>query len=115
MNYYIKHLLIIAEGKFAPTMQRLAHSQDAQVLYHPVTVLLSDLMWGRVACRSFRRNTAWFLFTLVVFIVGHSVLQLHVTFNNKAQRGNQRYVVFGCRMVIFVMSMPGFIYQHFSP
>ena len=72
-----------------------------------------DIVWGREVSRSFLKKKAWFLFTLVVFTVGQSILQ-HVISNNKTQRDNQRYAVFSCRIFIYVMGMPGFIYKLFN-
>ena len=80
VNYFIKSFLITEGRKFAPTLQCFAHPRNPNIVCHPVIVLLSDLVWGRVASRSFLKER--YLFTLMIFIVCQSILQ-HVTSDNK--------------------------------
>merc|ERR1719217_1877276 len=53
VNYYIKYLLIDPEGKFAKNIEWVVKSNDPKLMVHPMLVLLGDVVWSRVAMRSF--------------------------------------------------------------
>jgi hypothetical protein len=74
VNYYLKHLLVDPEGKFAKNLQWVVAAKDPKIVCHPVLVLLSDLVWSRVACRSFLFRKSWFLFTLCLFVTTQSIM-----------------------------------------
>ena len=71
----MKHLLIDTKGNFSPTLQWIAKTNDPVLVCHPILALLSDTVWGRVAQRTSMFRKSWFLFTLVVFIAGQSILK----------------------------------------
>merc|ERR1712151_1063643 len=77
VNYYIKHLLVGPDGKFAKTLEWIVKTKDPRLVCHPVVVLLSDVVWARIASRAFLFRKLWFLFTLVMFIISQSVLENH--------------------------------------
>jgi len=69
-------------------------------------VLLADLVWARVACRSFMVRKSWFIFTLFVFLTSQSVL-------NGIEADNlTRAVTFAFRMFIYLFSMGIMIFSH---
>jgi len=49
VNYYIKHLLVDAEGNFAKATEWLTDNKDPKIVCHPVIALMTDLVWTRVA------------------------------------------------------------------
>ena len=53
MNYYVKHLLINEEGKFSKTIFWITATRDPKLVCHPVIVLVADIVWTKVAYRSF--------------------------------------------------------------
>ena len=74
MNYYIKHLLVDAEGNFAKATEWLTDNNDPKIVCHPVIALMTDLMWTRVGVRSFLLGKAWFMITLSLFLCSQSIL-----------------------------------------
>ena len=49
--------------------------RDPKVVCHPCIALVTDLVWPKLARKSFLLNKLVFLFTLVVFIVSQSILK----------------------------------------
>jgi len=109
VNIYLKHLLCDPEGKFAKTLEWIIKAKDPKIVCHPVLVLLADLVWSRVACRSFLLRKSWFMLTLVVFITCQSILQ---QLNRGEKPDVERYLVFGLRCFIYVLSLGGMIISH---
>ena len=53
VNYYVKHLLVDEEGNFSKTVSWIANTRDPKLVCHPVIILVADILWTRVAYRSF--------------------------------------------------------------
>merc|ERR1719424_1174374 len=86
-NYYMRHLLIDKQGKFSQTLAWVAKASDPRLVCHPILALLSDTVWAGLAQRAFFFRKSWFLFTLIVFIGGQSILKhLHDGDNTDAER-----------------------------
>jgi len=110
-NFYIRHLLIDAQGKFSPTLSWVAKSNDPRLVCHPIIAYLSDIVWGQVAQRTFLFRKSWFLFTLVVFIAGQSILKhLHDGENTDTER----VMLVSFRAFIYLFSMTELLYTHFT-
>jgi len=107
-NYYFRHLLIDTSGKFSPTLAWIAKTKDARLVCHAIIVLLSDTVWKRLACRAFLFKKSWLLLTLVVYIVGQSILK-HVVLEDAAV---QRGLIFGFRAFIYCFCMTQLIWNH---
>ena len=75
VNYYVKYLLLDLEGGFSPTIGWVTDMKDPKVVCHPCIALVTDLVWTKLARKSFLLNKLVFLFTLVVFIVSQSILK----------------------------------------
>jgi hemoglobin-like flavoprotein len=110
-NYYIRHLLCDAEGKFSPTLAWISKTKDPRLVTHPIIVLLSDTVWSRQASRAFMYRKSWFLLTLIVFIFGQSILK-HL--NEGEATSAERTLVFCFRAFIYTLSMTQLIYIHLS-
>eukprot|EP00927_Polykrikos_kofoidii_P030732 TRINITY_DN2645_c0_g1_i6.p1 TRINITY_DN2645_c0_g1~~TRINITY_DN2645_c0_g1_i6.p1 ORF type:complete len:1095 (-),score=184.74 TRINITY_DN2645_c0_g1_i6:117-3401(-) len=106
VNYYVKHLLIDPEGKFAKTLEWVIKSKDPKIVCHPVLVLISDIVWAKVACRTFLIRKAWFMFTLVVFIVSQSIL------SSVEKEEPERITTFVMRCFIYFFSLGGMLIAH---
>mmetsp|Transcript_56346 Transcript_56346/g.91182 ORF Transcript_56346/g.91182 Transcript_56346/m.91182 type:complete len:1208 (+) Transcript_56346:127-3750(+) len=102
VNFYIKHLVQDADGKFNQALEWLVEAGDPKILCHPVVVLFSDLVWTRLVNMFFLLGKAWFLFTLTLFIVSQSILQ-HL--NEGHQQQETRNAIFGFRCFIYLFSM----------
>merc|ERR1719253_31305 len=110
-NYYMRHLLINADGKFSLTLEWIAKARDPRIVCHPILALLSDTVWGRLAQRTFLFRKSWFLFTLVVFIAGQSILK-HL--NEGENTESERLLVFSFRAFIYTFSMTQLLYTHLT-
>jgi len=114
VNYYIKYFIVDAEGGFSKTTEVMTDNGDPTIVCHPVVSMVTDMIWGRVAFRTFLYGKAWFLFTLVVFVCSQSVLN-HMNATAASHRrlagdGGQnafevRVVIFVCRCFIYLCSM----------
>ena len=110
MNYFIKHLLVdVKSGNFAQTMEWTAKSKDPKVVCHLALVLLADLVWSGVAPMAFFWREAWFLFTLLIFIVSQSLLE---NIGGHHKEFGQRAAIFTCRLFIYNASLMGLLSTH---
>jgi hypothetical protein len=105
VNYYIKHLLVDEEGNFNKTLDWIAHARDPKIVWHPLMVILCDLVWSSVASRRFLYGKSWFLSTLVLFIISQSVMKYVHSVDEKADKLLERSIVFGIRVFIYGFSM----------
>merc|ERR1712194_923381 len=64
VNYYLKHLVVKADGGFSETIEWITDNNDPKIVCHPVMAMVGDLIWGRVANRQFLMGKLWFLLTL---------------------------------------------------
>jgi hypothetical protein len=104
----VKHLVVDSEGNFAKALEWITEAKDPKIVCHPVIVLITDLVWSRVAFRTFLYGKSWFIFTLLVFLTSQSILH-HV---NQGNPVGQRIAIFACRCFIYVFSMGQFLYFH---
>jgi hypothetical protein len=108
VNYYMKHLLIDEEGGFSKNLAWLTAAKDPKLVCHPVIVLVADIVWSRVAYRSFLFGKSWLFFTLLVFITSQSVLE-HL----EGEKGEpERASVFACRCFIYMASLTQLLFTH---
>jgi hypothetical protein len=110
VNYYVKHLLVDEEGQFSKTVSWITATRDPKLVCHPVIVLVADVVWTRVAYRSFLFGKSWFFFALLVFIASQSVLEhLH---DHNDHNLVERSAVLGCRAFIYLLCMMQLLYRH---
>merc|ERR1719217_1589596 len=112
VNYYMKYLLIDPEGKFAKNMEWVVKSNDPKLMVHPMPVLLGDIVWSRVAMRSFIQRKSWFVFTLVMFVISQSILK--GLLEADPEDAGLRYATFAFRLFVYIFSMGQMIFVHFS-
>jgi len=106
VNYYVKHLLVDADGNFTKTLGWVVKAKDPKIVCHPVLVILSDTVWAQVACRTFLLRKVWFSFTLCVFIASQSVL-------SKWRKTEAiRITIFSARCFIYAFSYGGMCVNH---
>eukprot|EP00930_Biecheleria_cincta_P056874 TRINITY_DN428_c0_g1_i3.p1 TRINITY_DN428_c0_g1~~TRINITY_DN428_c0_g1_i3.p1 ORF type:complete len:612 (-),score=120.78 TRINITY_DN428_c0_g1_i3:230-1873(-) len=102
VNYYVKHVIQDGDGKFNKALEWLVDGQDPKIICHPVVVLFSDMVWGRLASRYFFLGRCYFVFTLIVFITSQSILQ-HLNEGHESEA--QQIATFLCRLFIYLGSM----------
>merc|ERR1712151_323047 len=66
VNYYVKHLLVDADGNFSKATEWLTDNGDPKLVCHPVVAMVTDMVWSRVALRTFMFGRTWFSFNLVI-------------------------------------------------
>ena len=108
----MKYLLIDPEGKFAKNMEWVVKSKDPKLMVHPMLVLLGDIVWGRVAMRSFIQRKSWFVFTLIMFVISQSIIKGALEANPEDE--GLRYAILAFRFFIYMFSMCQMIYVHLS-
>eukprot|EP00931_Biecheleriopsis_adriatica_P020756 TRINITY_DN13780_c1_g1_i1.p1 TRINITY_DN13780_c1_g1~~TRINITY_DN13780_c1_g1_i1.p1 ORF type:complete len:1125 (+),score=302.03 TRINITY_DN13780_c1_g1_i1:80-3454(+) len=102
VNYYVKYLVQDMEGQFNQALEWIVDGKDPKIICHPVVVLFSDLIWNHLANRSFLVGRVYFFFTLVVFILGQSILP---ALNGNEESPAERIATFACRCIIYLVSM----------
>merc|ERR1719217_53944 len=112
VNYYLKYLLIDPEGKFAKNMDWVVKSNDPKLMVHPMLVLLGDVVWSRVAMRSFVQRKSWFVLTLIMFILSQSIIK--GALEKDPENEGLRYTIFAFRLFIYIFSMGQMTFMHFS-
>jgi len=109
VNYYVKHLIVDPEGNSSQTLSWIADTTDPKLVCHPVIVLVTDLVWMKVALRSFLWGKSSFLFTVAVFITSQSIL-VHIDAGEHL--AIKRAFIFGCRAFIYLLSMTQLLWMH---
>merc|ERR1719217_775713 len=112
VNYYLKYLLIDPEGRFAKNIEWVVKSNDPRLMVHPMLVLLGDIVWNRVAMRSFIQRKLWFVFTLFVFVMSQSIIK--GLLEADPEDAGLRYAIFAFRLFVYIFSMGTMIFGHFS-
>merc|ERR1719389_1363110 len=103
VNYYLKYLLIDPEGRFAKNMEWVVKSNDPKLMVHPMLVLLGDMVWSRVAMRSFIQRKSWFVFTLFMFVLSQSIIK--GALEADPEDAGLRYATFAFRLFVYIFSM----------
>jgi uncharacterized membrane protein YgcG len=109
VNYYVKHLLMDEDGRFSKTLQWIAATRDPKLVCHPVIVLVADIVWSKVAYRSFLYGKSWTIFMLLILVTSQSIVEhLDVGVNNEPAR----IVVFVCRAVVYMLGLTQLLFGH---
>eukprot|EP00927_Polykrikos_kofoidii_P027811 TRINITY_DN2435_c0_g1_i1.p1 TRINITY_DN2435_c0_g1~~TRINITY_DN2435_c0_g1_i1.p1 ORF type:complete len:1552 (-),score=284.27 TRINITY_DN2435_c0_g1_i1:2242-6897(-) len=108
VNYYIRHLVEDAEGKFSPTLQWLVLAKDPKIIAHPVIVLVSDNLWNGLVRREFSLSRIWFVFSLFVFVLSQSFLPRSA----KADDEVMRVFIFIGRLINYALTMGRLMWTH---
>jgi len=109
VNYYVKHLMVDASGGFSQALEWIIENGDPKLVCHPVIAMVTDIVWSRIAFRTFLYGKSWLLLTLLVFIVGTAGLK-HLSSGDNTEP--ERIAIFCCRCFIYVFSMGQWIFFH---
>lgn len=74
VNYYVKNLVIDAQGHFAGALQALVRLGDPKIISHPTIDLVSNRLWHGVVSRQFMLSKLWFILSLVILMVSQTLL-----------------------------------------
>lgn len=108
VNYYLKHLLVDAEGRFADALPQISKMEDPSIVTHALLVNLADMIWTKFVYSTFLLSKIWLLFTLIVFLFSQSILK---TMSRNSDSVEVRYTMFACRMSVYCFSMFELIYS----
>merc|ERR1719436_1315620 len=109
VNYYVKNLIVDHEGNFSKALEWFTDSRDPKIICHPVLVLMTDVVWSRVAFRTFLWGKSWFILTLIIFMTSQSIIQHAVDgYNGFAERT----AIFACRCFIYLFSLGSCLIFH---
>lgn len=78
--------------------------------------MITDIVWSRIAFRTFLYGKTWFILTLVVFIAAQSVLNHLSDYEGDGTENEDglglRIAIFVCRLFVYMFSMCPWIYFH---
>ena len=60
--------------RICQAIEWITDTQDPKIVCHPVLSMVSDVIWGKVATRTFLYGKTGFVFTLIVFVLSQSIL-----------------------------------------
>jgi len=109
VNYYISRILVNEDGGLSPSMSQLVKHGDPNLLCHPCTRFVFDLLWARMCCLAFMVTKLWFVLTLLDFIVG---LQYGILMFDSAGPG--RWALISCRLFMYIFSLGHLFVKHTS-
>jgi len=107
VNYYVKHLIVDAEGKTSQALKWIANTKDPGIICHPCVILVSDTMWRGVVVRQFILSKIWFILSLVIFMLSQAILP-----NIETEGSYIAYGVLAGRIVNYVLSMGRLAFSH---
>jgi hypothetical protein len=110
VNYYVKYFFIDHDGKLSGALKALVSAQDPKIMSDPVIVTVSDTMWNQIASRQFILRKAWFILSLLVFMMSQAVLP-----NLKVSGDALTYTGWGLlagRSVNYLFGMCGLGFRH---
>jgi len=91
-------------------MDWVVKAKDPKLMVHPVLILMADLVWSRVALRSFIQRKSWFIFTLLVFVTSQSIIKGLA--QDDQDNESLRFATFALRIFIYLFSMGQMIFSH---
>eukprot|EP00933_Yihiella_yeosuensis_P026147 TRINITY_DN20287_c0_g1_i1.p1 TRINITY_DN20287_c0_g1~~TRINITY_DN20287_c0_g1_i1.p1 ORF type:complete len:1108 (-),score=261.28 TRINITY_DN20287_c0_g1_i1:312-3635(-) len=106
VNYYVKRLLLDAEGKFAEGIGSLCEVGDPVIISHPVINLCSNKLWEGLVKNEFIKRKVWFIFSLVNFMLGQTIL---TEFDDKKE---VRWAILVCRTITYLLTYCRLSFQH---
>jgi uncharacterized membrane protein YgcG len=106
VNYYIKYILVDTGGNFNKALPWVVRAKDPKLVVHPILAMLSDVVWTRVACRSFITRKLWFMTTLIIFVTCQAVMA------NLEKSPLILAAIFGGRAFIYLFSMCVMLQRH---
>lgn len=116
VNYYVKHLIVDSQGRFAKALEWLTTLGDPQIVCHGVLVLVSELTWFGAAYGAFLWRKAFLMLQLAVFIISNAVLPYVVLPSSSDKPGDEdlvnRWAIFLGRTIIYIFGMSVPLYDH---
>eukprot|EP00913_Durusdinium_trenchii_P008411 g7899.t1 len=95
-----------------------ATALGGRIASHPCMILATDMVWFKFATFYFLLSRGYFLFTLLVFASGQTILVRHQEmetqeetrrWNHHPSDGRERYVMLGCRLFLYMVVMPAML------
>ena len=109
VNYYFKNLVVDQKGKFSKVLESVTEYRDPKAICHPILSLTTDLIWSRVAFRTFLSGKSWFILTLLIFMTSQSISQ-HTGGGHNYH--GQNIAIFICLCFIWLCSLGSCLIFH---
>jgi uncharacterized membrane protein YgcG len=106
VNYFVKHVMVDAEGGFAKNADVIVKNKDPKLVCHPCLILVADTLWGRIAATAFLARRAFFIFNLVIFVLCQSII------NTVGEDDAAYMMMFILRCIIYGVSMSAMLFDH---
>jgi len=106
VNYYVKNLILNADGAFPDSLGNLVAVGDPQLISHSVVNLCSDVLWGGIAMKEFILSKIWFILSLFMLIMSQTIL---TEFSNSFA---VRIVTLTFRLGVYLMTMFRLLGRH---
>jgi len=111
-NFYVKHLIVDSQGRFAKALEWLYALGDPQIVCHGVLVLVSELTWFGAAYNAFLVRKMWLMLQLLVFIISNAILPYVVP--ESGDDNANRWGIFVGRLLIYIFTMAVNLITHSS-
>mmetsp|Transcript_44654 Transcript_44654/g.103135 ORF Transcript_44654/g.103135 Transcript_44654/m.103135 type:complete len:1322 (+) Transcript_44654:154-4119(+) len=113
VNFYVKYLLVEADGSFSKALEWLAAAGDLPIISHPVICLVSDLLWKGVVRRLFIFSKVWPVVSLLLFIVSQTILP---RWQDEGAEARKRlyWAILVARSLIYLFTIPRLGRQNFQ-
>lgn len=101
-NYYVKHLVVNAEGAVADALKEICSLKDPKIMVKETIVVVSDALWNGSVKNYFLLSRIWFIASLFLFMISQAVLPKIPAL--EAIYG-VRVVIFISRTIVYLMTM----------
>jgi len=91
-NYYVKHLVINAEGAVADALKEICSLKDPKIMVNSTIVVVSDALWLGSVQNYFLLSRIWFIASLGLFMISQAILPKIPALE----------AIYGVRVVIFI-------------
>lgn len=101
-NFYVKHLVVNAEGNVADALKEICTLKDPKIMVNETIVVVSDALWNGSVKNYFLLSRIWFIVSLALFMVSQAILPKIPAL--EAIYG-VRVVIFISRSLVYLMTM----------
>lgn len=112
VNYYVKYLIVDAEGRFNTALTFIANLMDPKIVCHPLMILLSDMLWNGPGFYTFLRGKMWLMSTLTMFLLSQSILKSFWASDDFVVGEAARVTTFVLRLVVYALVMGQLFFSH---
>jgi len=106
VNYYVKNLIVAADGSFAGALPSLVGLGDPKIISHVAVDLVANMLWSGTVIHEFLTSKMWFILSLVILMVSQTLLPEY------RESPEVRVVTFVFRILTYALTLLRLIFQH---